>query len=322
MRATDPIDQRWADASTPDNALEQRAGSLMRQAGSSEPLSPEQLERVWSKLAPGGALPPRGGLLKRWPLGLALVILGAGLAASLWKFSGTRAALEPAPAPAPVALAPPAAPPLPAPAVAAPSPSPGQPVAPPIPARKPAPALAPAVAAAPAPEAPPATVDEEDRLAAEARLIARAVQQLRQEHDVAASLATLDEHARQFPQGALAREAQITRIEALLASGQRREALAILENAGLEGLPRGEELLLVEAELLSEVGRCPQAVPLFAKTLAASRGDGLEERALYGRAVCGAQLGDAHGSQRDLLDYLEKFPDGRFANAVRGRLGL
>jgi len=310
----DPISKRWADAPSEGDALEQRASRLMRQAGPAEPLTPQQLEKVWSRLKPTVASS------SKLHVAIALAVLGAALAAGLWQLSKTGAppaasapaVLVPASAPAPVASAMPPPPSLPAPSAS------------PVPARKAAPSARPSAVPVPAPAPRPGASpeDEEDRLAAESRLIARAVQELRQERDPAATLATLDEHARQFPQGVLAREAQMVRIEALLASGQRQAALDLLEQTNLDDLPRGEELSLVEAELLSEAGRCEQAMRLFARALAAPRGDELEERARYGRAVCRAHVGDVAGSERDLLDYLEKFPEGRFAAAVHARLGV
>ncbi|MBI5546237.1 MAG: tetratricopeptide repeat protein, partial [Deltaproteobacteria bacterium] len=162
----------------------------------------------------------------------------------------------------------------------------------------------------------------ESALAVESRLLARAVEQLRKERDAAGALRTLEEYSERFPQGTLANEARFARVEALLGQGNRAQALEMLEHAQLEGLPRTTELRLLKAELLAEAGRCREAVPIFDALLAPQQDGALEERALFGRAGCRADLGEVAGSRLDLLRYLERFPSGRFADAARTALGL
>src|SRR6185503_1285082 len=104
------------------------------------------------------------------------------------------------------------------------------------------------------------TPEPEDPLLAESRLLDQAVGELRRQHDPRASLRTLDEHAVRFPSGSLVSEARLLRIEALLAAGDRQEALTLLEHTDLDGLARAAELHVLQGELLAESGRCDEAV--------------------------------------------------------------
>jgi TolA-binding protein len=171
----------------------------------------------------------------------------------------------------------------------------------------------------PMPETPPVieTPRAESSLAAESRLLAAAIAKLRKEP--AAALAALDDYATRFPQGQLSAEAQVMRIDALLALGRRDGALRALDGMTLGGLPRGRELVLLRAELRSEAGRCRDALADFG-TAIVEAADPFDERALYGRAVCRAKLGNIQGARSDLGRYLVRFPDGRFAADARHAL--
>lgn len=82
----------------------------------------------------------------------------------------------------------------------------------------------------------------------------------------AAALATLEEHARRFPQGALAVEAGLTRIELLSRLGRTSEALNAIERAlpGAIGRERGGDLYLLRGDLLSLRGECAGARAAYA----------------------------------------------------------
>jgi hypothetical protein len=71
------------------------------------------------------------------------------------------------------------------------------------------------------------------------------------------------------------------------------------------------------AELLARMGRCDDAVSLFTSILANGGADPLIERALYGRGRCRLTLGDRNQGFEDLRAYLERFPDGRFAEEAQ-----
>ncbi len=290
---------------------EQRAQDLFRAAGPSEPLSPETLESLWRRTEPKLKPRPWAGRLPK----IALVTAVAG--ATLWWFASRApatvpvATTPPLPATAPVVQARAEPPPAPAPARAVET-VPALGGSAPAPAPRPHPAVVPATKPAepPGAEAPTA----EDPLLAESRLIARAVKALRDEHDANAALATLDEYGRQFSHGVLAREAELARVEALVAAGQRTEALNHLETMNLSASPRGAELRVLQGELLSERGRCDDAVAQFELASQAALSHEAEERAVYGKARC---LRDPEAQRREFERYLRQFPHGRYADQVR-----
>jgi hypothetical protein len=152
-------------------------------------------------------------------------------------------------------------------------------------------------------------------------MLARALAQLRQQHDPRAALATLDRLAQTFPSGVLAPEALATRIEAALAMNDLATATKLVETAAPPPGRAGAALLVVRAELRARAGRCDAAARDFALVLdgtpaGASAGD-LHERALYGRGVCLGHLGQAAGARRDLAAYLREHPNGRFSTEAR-----
>jgi outer membrane protein assembly factor BamD (BamD/ComL family) len=162
-----------------------------------------------------------------------------------------------------------------------------------------------------------------NELLEEAKLLGKAVEQLRRQRNPKAALATLRRYFARYPRGELRGEAEVTRVEALLAARRKSEALKHLDRlyrTGFEGLPRPDELALQRAELLAETQRAPEAAQAFSEVLARHPAPALEERALFGRAVCRARTGDEAGMRADLDSYLQKFPAGRFAEQARERL--
>ncbi|WP_224368240.1 tetratricopeptide repeat protein [Hyalangium versicolor] len=306
--------QRWSEQPPSSDPVEAEAARLARTMPPAEALSPEVSARVLSKM---GTLPPPlplgGGLLKvlSW-LGVASVLV-AGSVLSLHLKGPMEpppsARVEPDSSPALVAEStPPAleAPPVPA------SPPPAPPASPEV-------APEPAPAPAPGPREPrPANA-----LLEEAKLLGRAVEQLRREQDPKAALETLRRYFKRYPRGELSGEAEVTRVEALLRDGRKAEALRQLERlygSGFEGLPRPAELALQRAELLADARRHAEAMQAFSEVLSGHPAPALEERALFGRAVCRARGGDEAGMRADLEAYLQRFPDGRFAQEARERL--
>lgn len=159
----------------------------------------------------------------------------------------------------------------------------------------------------------------EGALGLESQLLQRALSALRRDRDPSAPLALLDQHAAEFPRGALGLEASIARIDALLALDRRPEALRVLDRLPLDGVGRRTEVAVVRAELRAEHD-CARAVRDFDAALSLPRAAPLRERALFGRAGCRFQVGNELGARTDLDAYLEAFPHGRFAAAARGRL--
>lgn len=158
-------------------------------------------------------------------------------------------------------------------------------------------------------------------IAQEAQLLGLALQRLRQDHDPRGALAALDAHAARFPATALGPEADITRVDALLALDRRQPALAVLDRLSLPATTRGRELAVVRAELRAGAKRYAEAIADFTRTLADGGQDTLSERALHGRIACDLATGDEARARADLRDYLARFPTGRFAPGVRRTLG-
>ena len=126
----------------------------------------------------------------------------------------------------------------------------------------------------------------------EARILARAFHALRTEHDAAAALRDLDEHARRFPGGALDTEARLARVEALIALGRSSEALALLERWPGNGAAPTRAVRLARGELLADDGRCLEAARDFDAVVVRSDADAVGERALYRRAACDLRARD------------------------------
>jgi hypothetical protein len=144
----------------------------------------------------------------------------------------------------------------------------------------------------------------------------RAMGLLRGKHDAQAALWVLDDYLHRFPEGTLVREARVARMDALLMLNRSDEALLALETLPLDQRGRSVELQLIRGELLAR-NDCPRAEQDFATVLARPRSAALEERALYGRASCRTQHGDAKGAAQDLRRYLERFPNGSHAAWAR-----
>lgn len=169
-----------------------------------------------------------------------------------------------------------------------------------------------AEAAATAPPERPAEPD------GEAAALASILRLLRHAHDAQAALAALDAYDRRYPNGLLMAEAARARVDALMALGRAREALAVLDRMSFHGALRSTELQTLRGELRAKHGRCSDAVEDFSAVLATGRPD-LDERALFGRAGCRARLGDEAGARVDLDAYQALFPNGRFMEQIRRR---
>jgi hypothetical protein len=218
-----------------DDAMER----ALLEAGREDRASPEARQRTLAALGLSAATAGAGASAAAkpwwsaaWAKALGLAALGLGAGAIAWGVGRTSESSTPVPAnPAPAITAPaaaaaePAAPPAtPAAALAAPTAEPT--TAPASTARAQrvpgaTVARAPSTTPSPATAAPPS-----GNLAEEIATIDRARRAL-YDHDAHGALRALDEHDRRFPQGALGPEAQVLRVEALLAAGDRPGAEAL-----------------------------------------------------------------------------------------------
>jgi hypothetical protein len=285
-----------------DDSLDGRIGRLFRNVGKPEPLAAAELDRVSARLHERRIptlSPPRYAAL------LATGMLaGTGFAFAAYGVQRLvetpKATSVPVPAPPPV--------------VRAPDARPGSLARPPsVVEKEPAPESARPRVAAPAPE------PSSGALGRETELLSRALAKLRRDRDPGAALVLLDEHARDFPAGVLRLEADVARLDALLALGRNAEALAMLERLPVDRLGRGAELRVIRAELRAE--RDPRkSIADFDRALAAGLSSELEERARFGRAANRLRTGDETGGRAELETYLAKYPQGRFAAEARRRL--
>jgi hypothetical protein len=302
---------RLRDGATDDPALDE-LGRWFSAVPPERPLDHPTLLRVAQRLEGAG----RGGRA-RWRAGVlvfACVTLAGGAAAT-WGLvrAPERRMLNPLATPTVTASARRSplvrrnSTPLPAPAPAPSAASNTVTDAPSAPVEHPPSGRAPS--AAPAPSA-------ESELSRESQALERALTALRRERDPARALALLERYAADFPAGVLRLEADVARVDAHLALGQRPVALAILDRLPLERVGRGLELRVVRAELYAERD-CVRADGDFDRVLGASPPASLDERALFGRATCRSRLGDAAGARADLERYLARYPNGRFAASAR-----
>jgi hypothetical protein len=207
----------------------------------------------------------------------------------------------------------------PAPTTALPAPAPQAP--PPVIVAPPA-ETGPAVVRAPQAPAERETA-ESARLFRESQMVGSALQAL-QSHRPAEAIDMLSAYRRKFPRGSMAGEATFIEVQADLElgrEGQALEKLELLARDDFSEVPRPNEARLVRAELLAREGECGRAIPSFDRLLSEALSAPLEQRALYGRGACRATVGDVAGSRSDLLAYLARFPEGRFAAEARRAIG-
>lgn len=144
----------------------------------------------------------------------------------------------------------------------------------------------------------------------------RAMGYLRRDRNPAAALGALDNYLGRYPHGALAKEARLARIDALLMLGRYEQALNALEATIFDPGLRSTELLVVRAELRAAQD-CRRAEEDFGTALGRGPDARLLERILYGRGACRTKLHDLAGANDDLGRYLERFPEGPHADWAR-----
>lgn len=277
-----------------------KARALFEAAGTTAPMTSAELEKTWAAVSTRLPVAVPLGWLSKVLAGGAVLGLGTLLFA-LWPAASVDPVAGTSGLPVlPTLHASPAQPPIETRA--------SKPEILIEPARTPRRMGKPAVKTVPAPE---------DSLLAESQLIAKAAQILRAQQNPEQALALLEEHAKTFSPPALADEARLLRIEALIAAQHTEQALTLLQKTDA---PRTDTQRLVEAQLLAQLQQCGEALkklePLTVLTVSAT----VQEQALISRAACASVVGDFAGSQQALQHYLERFPSGRFAEQARQRL--
>jgi hypothetical protein len=167
--------------------------------------------------------------------------------------------------------------------------------------------------------ATPAAASSAGPVETEARLLALALAQIRQQHDPVAALATLDRLERRFPGGVLADEARATRIEAAVAARDLRTATRLVEGAAIPAGRSGVAILVMRGELRAQAGRCADAVADFTRVLGQGElaAGELAARALYGRAVCFQQMGQGTRARVDLESLRRNHPRSRLGHEAQ-----
>jgi hypothetical protein len=277
----------WADGpADPSNQLEHRAAELFSQVQIPVRFDPR-------RVAIGARLPPssrrsqvrrraaRLGLLLAGALlgGAGLVVAARGIPAlGRWLLSDSSSSAGPLPAGSPPPARDDRLPAAPVPSVAL-LPAPADPAPPAM-----VPHSRPATRTTPAPARP-----QPSALAEETHLLRGAFAQLHRRGDARAALAALDAYAVRFPRGLLRKEAASVRVESLLALGQRRGALAVLQSFPFGPGARDVELRLLRGEL-GAAWDCPAALADFEAVLRTGPPAPLAERARQGRAACQARI--------------------------------
>ncbi len=303
---------RYRELARPDDSPEGEAARLFRDAAEPTPLSEARVELLWRSLRAQPRRKPYAKSRLVWLAAAALVTTGAF--ATLWQFA--RKAPEPGRAPATHASSTASA------ARSGSAPNDQKPDSPLIPQAA-TPSLSHSArvpSATPAPDEPGPGRETESALLQESKLLGAAMDALRQQRNPKQALRLLDEHRSRFPAGKLATEVAVVRVDALLATGARAEALKTLDSLPLARLPRAAELRVLRAELRSGLGRCAEAIPDFDATLVSGESAALIGRALFGRASCHSQLGQKALARRDLTEYLRRFPQGAYADRSRAAL--
>jgi hypothetical protein len=157
----------------------------------------------------------------------------------------------------------------------------------------------------------------------ETRLYSRALSQLNIEHDPQGALATLGVYRLMHPKGIFQGESSVALVKAQLMLGRDAEALALLDamyEHGFTGIPQAKEIALLRAELLVHAARCAEAFEVLKQYEGRELPGEQRERVLVARASCRARLEDLDGARKDLRDYLDEFPNGRFVSLVRETL--
>lgn len=166
--------------------------------------------------------------------------------------------------------------------------------------------LAPATSPSTSPTPAVRPAIEPKRGSGAAKSLSEVVRALRISHDARTALALLERNAAAMTRSGLGQEVVILRVEALLALGREAEVLRLLDGTALTDVAASHSLLVTRGRLRAAAKRCVDGVGDFDLVLAESRQP--DRQALFGRALCRKQLGDASGARADLERYRREFP--------------
>jgi hypothetical protein len=142
-------------------------------------------------------------------------------------------------------------------------------------------------------------------------------------HRAHATAAARRSPARSEDPGTLGKETTLFREAlSLRAAHNPRAAIAVLDHYAAV-YPRGSyaaEVVVLRGELAADAGDCAAAISNFSRALVAPASPGLEERALYGRAICRQRTSDRLAARADFQRYLDRFPGGRWSEHARAAL--
>lgn len=154
----------------------------------------------------------------------------------------------------------------------------------------------------------------------EGRALSEIYRLLRIDKNADLALQRLDDFAVTFPASSLHSEAQLARVEALIATSKYGEAARVLEHVNPSSNSLRRMVRVTRGELLVKQHACEQAVVEFDTVIAENRQDVFDERALYGRASCRLAFGDVDRARSDLARYLERHPNGVRAANIKKQL--
>ena len=132
------------------------------------------------------------------------------------------------------------------------------------------------------------------------------------------------EQRRNFPYGSLKEEADFHVARAQIAIGRFDEAGMNLENFTKQyiGSPHRPTALYLLASIYREhKNACKKAIDAYESYLAVTTSKSpMREEALYWRAACLEKVGDRQRAQNAFSDYLNRYPNGKYASEVNARI--
>ncbi len=153
----------------------------------------------------------------------------------------------------------------------------------------------------------PTTAASEGPAPQATRHLTEAVRALRVARSPETALALLDRHARELEGNALAREALLVRVEAMLTLERKDDVLRLLDRTSLTAGAASRSLLLMRGQLRAASNRCADAIGDFSLVLADAQRP--PKQALWGRAMCHERMGDTARAKADLDRYRREFSD-------------